>query len=277
LVVIGRYVDRFQFLEVMLSDRPPLAPPELFYQRMLAGDPMEAAEKAEEFLKERSLSDYYDEVALPGLTLAQNDILRGVLDAAQTAKIKDAVLEVVDDLADEEDRKGRREPTHDPEAAAAIGGASEEEFTIPVLTAGGLAPAWQSPAPVLCAAGRGPLDEAVAAMLVQLFGKHGLNARVENADAIATGGVARLDTTGIVLVCLSSLDASGTAHMRYAIRRLRRKLPQATMLVGCWTSGADAAAIGERSVLYDWWHQGWWRERSGTVERGRNASRPRGA
>jgi hypothetical protein len=82
-------------------------------------------------------------------------------------------------------------------------------------------------------------------MLVQLLGKHGLNARVENADAIATGGVARLDTTGIVLVCLSYLDASSTAHMRYAIRRLRRKLPQATMLVGCWTSGADAAAIGD--------------------------------
>jgi hypothetical protein len=31
---------------------------------MLAGDPTEAAEKAEEFLKERSLSSYYDEVAL---------------------------------------------------------------------------------------------------------------------------------------------------------------------------------------------------------------------
>jgi hypothetical protein len=32
--------------------------------------------------------------------------------------------------------------------------------------------------------------------------------------------------------------------VRYAIRRLRRKLPQATMLLGCWASGADKAAIG---------------------------------
>jgi predicted PurR-regulated permease PerM len=245
LVVIGRYVDRFQFLEVMLSDRPPLSPPELFYQRMLAGDPMEAAEKAEEFLKERSLSDYYDEVALPGLKRAQNDILRGTLQSAQSAKIKDAVLEVVDDLADEEDRKQRDKPTHDPEAAAAVEDVLDEEFAIPVLTAGELSPAWQSPTPVLCVAGRGPLDEAVAAMLVQLLGKHGLNARVESAEAIASGSVARLDITGIVLVCLSYLDASSTAHMRYAIRRLRRKLPQATLLLGCWASGADKGAIGD--------------------------------
>ena len=55
LVVLGRYVESFKFLEVMLSDRPPLSPADLFYQRMLAGDPDEAGEKAEEFLKQRSL------------------------------------------------------------------------------------------------------------------------------------------------------------------------------------------------------------------------------
>lgn len=77
LVVLGRHAERFQFLDVMLGDRPPLSPPELFYQRMLAEDPAEAVDKAEEFLKERSLSSYYDEVALPGLKLAQNDVLRG--------------------------------------------------------------------------------------------------------------------------------------------------------------------------------------------------------
>ena len=63
-----------------MPDRPALSPPEIFYQRMLAGDPTEAAEKAEEFLKERSLASYYDEVALKGLQLAQADAERGALD-----------------------------------------------------------------------------------------------------------------------------------------------------------------------------------------------------
>ena len=51
LVVLGRHVERLEFLDVMFGDRPALTPPEIFYQRMLAGDPTEAAEKAEEFLK----------------------------------------------------------------------------------------------------------------------------------------------------------------------------------------------------------------------------------
>jgi predicted PurR-regulated permease PerM len=51
LVVLGRHVERLEFLDVMFGDRPALSPPEIFYQRMLAGDPTDAAEKAEEFLK----------------------------------------------------------------------------------------------------------------------------------------------------------------------------------------------------------------------------------
>ena len=66
LVVLGRHVERLEFLDVMFGDRPALSPPEIFYQRMLAGDPAEAVDKAEEFLKERPLSTYYDDVALPG-------------------------------------------------------------------------------------------------------------------------------------------------------------------------------------------------------------------
>ena len=74
VVVLGRHVERLAFLDVMFGDRPALSPPEIFYQRMLAEDPAEAVDKAEEFLKEKPLSAYYDEVALKGLKLAQNDL-----------------------------------------------------------------------------------------------------------------------------------------------------------------------------------------------------------
>ena len=243
LVVLGRYVDRLQFLEVMLGDRPPLAPPELFYQRMLAGDPAEAVEKAEEFLKERSLTEYYDEVALPGLKLAQNDMLRGALDHTQGEKIRAAVLEVIDDLADHEDANPHPQTTNDAEAMAAVKSVPTNGVALPVLAREALAAEWQSPTPVLCAAGRGPLDEAVAAMLAQLLGKHGLNARVESADAIASANVLRLETSGTAVVFLSYLDTSSVAHMRYAVRRLRRRLPHAAVLLGCWMTEADQESV----------------------------------
>src|ERR1700681_4438695 len=64
LVILGRHVQRLEFLDVILGDRPALTPVENFYQRMLANDPDEALDQAELLLKERSLSAYYDEIAL---------------------------------------------------------------------------------------------------------------------------------------------------------------------------------------------------------------------
>src|ERR1700751_1241748 len=73
LVVGGRDDKRLKYLDVMLGDQPPLSPPQLVYQRMLAGDPLEAAEQADDFLKESPLEDYCDTILLEGLRLAEAD------------------------------------------------------------------------------------------------------------------------------------------------------------------------------------------------------------
>jgi hypothetical protein len=39
------------------------------------------------------------------------------------------------------------------------------------------------------------------------------------------------------------MDESGPAHMRYSVRRLRRKLPKATIILGCWVKDMDPAAL----------------------------------
>src|SRR5262249_32834485 len=239
LVVLGRHAEPFEFLDVMLGDRPALSPSELFYQRMLAGDPAEAVDKAEEFLKERPLSSYYDDVALPALRLAQNDVARGVLDRAQTEAIKGSVAEVIDDLIDQDDRTPVSKSTHDAETEAALETTNARASDLPVVEKDELAPDWQTETPVLCVAGRGPLDEAAAIMLAQLLDKHGLRARVEGVEAIASTGIFHLETNGVAMVCVSYLDTSSPAHMRYTIRRLRRRLPEARILLGCWMADGD--------------------------------------
>ena len=243
MVVLGRHVERLAFLDVMFGDRPALSPPEIFYQRMLAGDPTEAADKAEEFLKERSLSSYYEDVALEGLRLAQSDLDRGALDAPRLAKIRDTVFEFVEDLSDQQDQKPSGHPsTADTEAAAAIDAVPDDPVhaDLPVLQKTELAAAWQGASPILCVAGRTLLDEAAAIMASQLFAAHGLAARVEGPEALATANLFRLETAGVALVCLSYLDTTNIAHIRYAVRRLRRKLPLAIIMVGCWSSKDDA-------------------------------------
>jgi predicted PurR-regulated permease PerM len=214
LVVLGRHIKRLEFIDVLLGDRPALTPVESFYQRMLAGDPDEALEYAEVFLKDHSLSAYYDEVALKGLQLAANDASRGVLTPEQLARI---IISAVDDLIDALDEHDDADPSP---------GASPERPSLPVQRA----PVdWR----VLCVAGRGPLDETVCAMLAQLLGKHGLSARVAPHSTASRTAIATLDAANVAMVCICSLDMAGNpSHLRYLLRRIRQATPGARILVG---------------------------------------------
>jgi len=69
-VVLGRHIEGLKFLDVMLGDQPALAMEESLYLRMLADDPDDATQDAEEFLREHSLSSYYDEVAAKATSIA---------------------------------------------------------------------------------------------------------------------------------------------------------------------------------------------------------------
>src|SRR4029078_1028750 len=51
-----------------------------------------------------------------------------------------------------------------------------------------------------------------------------------------------LDTTGVAMVCVSYLDSQGLTHARYLVRRLRRTVPQAKILVGFCTMTAENAS-----------------------------------
>jgi hypothetical protein len=230
----------------MFGDRPAFSPAEIFYQRMLAGDPTEASEKAEEFLKERPLTSYYDEVALKGLQLAQADAERGALHQERLTKIRDAVSEFTNNISEQDDRPPPRvNSTTDAEATSAVETVSKDALyeNLPVLSKENLPPEWQGEHPVLCVAGRSLLDEAAAIMLGQLSTAHGLAARVEPAEALSTANVFRLETTGVAIVCLVYMDASSPAHMRYSVRRLRRKLPKATIVLGCWMKDMEPVAL----------------------------------
>ncbi len=246
LVVLGRHIDRLEFIDVLLGDQPALTPAESFYQRILAGDTDEALDQAEVLLRERSLSSYYDEVALQGLTLAANDSVRGVLTDEQLRNIQEAIDDVVADLADHKDvdvpqsKDGVEEPVSQTITPPPIRPA-------PADTASGLAPEWAGSAPILCVAGRSPLDEAACTMLVQLLAMHGLKARVVSHDAVSRARIMSLDVAGVAMVCVSYLEASGSpSPLRYMMRRLRQRLPGAPILVGLWQ--ADAETLGDERL-----------------------------
>jgi hypothetical protein len=222
LVVLGRHVPQLAFFDVLLGDEPALDPQVKFYQRLLARDPDEATELAEQYLEEESLDKLYDGVIIPALGLAEQDRLRGSLDRETVEGIAEDTLGVIEELADEADR----EPAAaDAETAANIS---------PELVA------------ILCIGARNGLDEAAAAMLAQLLTQRGIGARTVPREAIAGRQLGRLERSGIALICLSYVNPGATQHARRIIRRLRQHFGrEVRIMVGMWTAGPSPEAQPE--------------------------------
>ncbi|MGA7166646.1 MAG: hypothetical protein WBX37_22245, partial [Pseudolabrys sp.] len=104
---------------------------------------------------------------------------------------------------------------------------------------------WRGEAPVLCIAGRTGLDEAVAVMLAQILSKQGIGTRLEGVDVLSSANIFRLETKGIAMVCVSFLNTSSIAQMRFTIRRLRRKLPGVVIVLGSWNAEADSTVLAD--------------------------------
>jgi predicted PurR-regulated permease PerM len=268
LAVLGRHVEGLGFFDVLLGDEPALTPQQRFYQRALTGDAAEATYHAELCLKDQSLASYLDTVALNGLKLAERDAVRGALDEAQSERVAATVKEMLDNLDEFEPRrwfarlrgksengkngKDAKDAKDEEGGFASMDAIAEEDEederdiagNLPLVKRSELAPGWVVDQPILAIGGRSPLDEAAAAILAEVLAKRGLAAKALPAEAISAGHIASLATTEAKLVCLSYLGlGAGPALIRYLVRRLRRILPEGTLILVCyWNEEGNKAA-----------------------------------
>jgi hypothetical protein len=246
LVILGRHVDRLEFLDVLFGDRPALTPAENFYQRLLANDPDEALVQAESLLKERSLSAYYDEVALEGLRIAHTDVLRGVVTSDQLRRINESAMDIVEGLEEVEDVVMAVRREEDPPASLEM---SDREAGIVHETPPSRFDAAREghTASVLCIAGRGVLDDLAAAIAVQLFRKHGLGADLAPYERFSRTRFDEVDLTGVSLICVISFDAAESPpYLRNLLRRLHQRAATADLIVGLVLP--DSALEGEAVI-----------------------------
>jgi predicted PurR-regulated permease PerM len=252
LVVLGRHVRHLEFFDVLLGDRPALTPVETLYQRLLAGDPDEVLEQADELLKGRALSSYYDDIALKALRLVANDLSRGVLQPAQLEKIQDVMLGLIQDLEPHEDVDPTLTEKQAKAAVVEVAGVTrpERETTTQPAPQGqvhesaNLPDVWRTERSVLCVAGRDPLDGVVASMLAQLLRKHGLGAQAALHGEVSRFAIKTLDTTGVALIFITYAELQGNPpHMRYLLRRIRQRFPLCPVFVGFWDP--DEALLGD--------------------------------
>jgi predicted PurR-regulated permease PerM len=227
LVVLGRHVPQLEFLNVLLGSGTVLAPEETFYQRLLAHDPEEASDQAEEFLREKTLVEFYDSVALPALGLAQADDDRGTLEPERRRRFAEDALTVMDNIVEDARPEDPSGTVLDPAA---------------LLRQGGIEPEALRTARVLCIGGRTELDEAAAVMLAQLLWLRGLPAQVVPLERLTRGRPDRHDFAAVELICLSYVDSLTFTNARRTCRSIRRRLPGVRVMAAFWQLTADDAA-----------------------------------
>ncbi|TCM54984.1 putative PurR-regulated permease PerM [Rhizobium sp. PP-F2F-G48] len=211
LVVLGRYVPQFSFLDVLLGNDPVLEPHEKLYQRLLAGDPDEATANAEEYLEDEYLLDYYEKVGMPALLLGEGDRQRGVMSDAQVERFSGSVRSLVDNLSEIADEEETEEET--PKDDGDDGTGESVAMDLPDGTGHSL----------LCIGGRGEIDDAAATMLAQLLEIQGANAL---GVAHSTTDMRMLkDSDTIDTVVFTFLNGNSKTHARSLVRRLKRLKP----------------------------------------------------
>ncbi|WP_245415860.1 MULTISPECIES: AI-2E family transporter [Mesorhizobium] len=207
LVVLGRHVPQFEFLDVLFGNEPVLEPDARLYQRLLAGDPDEAADNAETILEDKYLVEYYDEIGIPALLFGESDRERGALQDGQLRRFASTALTFVEDLEDaadelREDEQGDEKPVdEDGERLELPDG---EGFKLVMI------------------GGRTELDDVAAAILAQVVEGQGAEASIESFRKLhgsrqTIAGLAEAD-----IVVVSYLSSTPLAYARQAVRRLKR-------------------------------------------------------
>lgn len=283
LVVLGKHIEGLRFLDTLLGDKPALTQAELFYQRMLVGDPIETMTQIETFSSKGGLLDYYDDVAFAGLRMAQHDLDRAMLDGARARRVRATVQEMFDglqaDIAQAESRKDDapdatdEDHAHRSRADVVAEIAAESKAETPKrdaarktdgdksetagrrmvrLDAEDLAPDWRGDAPVLVIGGRTALDEAAAIPLADALTRSGVKARYLPAETLRGAGVNQIPTEGVRMIVLSFLDDSSESAMRFAARRVKVKAPGARVVLGVWAEpdeAIDRARLKEKTQV----------------------------
>ena len=218
LVVVGRHVEQLSFFDVLFGDTPPLTPDETFYQRALEGKADVLLAGARRYIAANSISDYYDRVALSGLALAQGDRARDSL-AFERLESVHAQIEVL--LAGlKTETAARVDPAPAPPSA------------------------WQVPGSILCVPGRGQLDGLAAEMAVQVLGFAGFGAAL--LPNLALGTKDAPPPEAVRMCCLSVLEeGSSVSAVRYFLKRMRKAMPDAILVVGLWHADGASPLLAE--------------------------------
>jgi hypothetical protein len=221
LVVLGKYVPQLEFFDTLLGDAPALPPRLVFYQRLLARDQDEAADVIEAYARTAPPEQAYDEFLVPALVAAKRDRDQGELSEPDERFIIEAVGETAEELSAGQLSEPPVPPAAGPESARRVR--------------------------LLGCPARDAADELALRMLGDLLDPDKWEVELLTPDTLSSELLARAERSRPAVICVGSLPPGGLAHTRYLCKRLRRRFPQAKIVVGLWGLRGDAES--QRTAL----------------------------
>lgn len=236
LVVMARYVPALRFITVLLGDQPTLTLPERIYQRMLALDDDEVREVADKYLETAPVEEFYDQVLVPAMRLAERDRHAGVLSEEQQQAVEETARELIEELGTREIAKEQKEQAKAVEAAAAsldVGTAEAETAAVVIEPPRGR---------VLCIPLRDEGDKIVARMLGQMLESERIETFVAAVESLTGELVESVESVEADLVVVSILPPLPQQDSRLLCRRLRKRYPRLPIVVGFWDGSKGEGA-----------------------------------
>jgi predicted PurR-regulated permease PerM len=219
LLVIGRNLPQLQFFDTLLGSTPVLDIPTRIYQRLIADDPDEAIEIADDAIEATSVTEFYDEYGIEVLRQASEDFLTTAR-AEHRLRVVNGMDVLLADL--------------------------REDHPAPVVA---------GEPRVACIGGKWEIDSVACEMLVHALGFAGVAATERPSGAVTSRYLDKLDLDGIEIVCLSYFSREPELSARGFCRRLRQRWPDVRIVLALWNAPealaeADAKAdLGADSIV----------------------------
>jgi predicted PurR-regulated permease PerM len=206
LVVMGRYVRDLEFFSVLLGDQPALAAEIRLYQRLLALDLEEAGALLHAAAREQTLLELSDRLVFPVIRRLAFDDERDLVPDAKSAEVRMRLLELLDELLVDYERK----PDED---ATALEGVH-----------------------ALCVAARSPSDELASHWVERLLQSFSAKTSLASSSVLASEVTVRVAQEGPRLVCVSAVTPDSVPHARLLVTRLRAMPARSMLVLGLWSA-----------------------------------------
>lgn len=233
ILVVGKHIPQLSSLDVLLGTEPAFDPKTRLYQRLLAGDPLEAAEVFEEFLKDSKLANAYDTVLIPALATVETHWQLGDLSDRKYQFILQSLRELIEDHANPQD-EGASSP------------AGVDVSVTPRTTATEDRGPGRQQLSIVCLPARSEADEITASMLAQILEGADCTVQLNSVASLATLETDVIEKPSADFFFISATPPVAMMHARHLCRKLRIHLPRANLIVGLWGIQGDLDNITSR-------------------------------